>query len=237
MSEVMDAMRRVAARSRQRYPIDEKDYIKNGLVYCFKCNEPKQVRLSDDLIVNIACRCQKEADMRLEDDREAILHAQRVQNLRSASIPARYHDWTLANMYNTDEKMVKFVKSYVAKFDSICEKGLNICLRDKRGTGKTYFTAAIANALVEEEKPVKFMTFSEFLNIAKEPFAEVKREMMQKVTKPKLLIIDGFAIADWMESKLLDAYQERFGGEAGDRKTDAYEYLDWYAADAVRQLQ
>ena len=122
------------------------DYIKDGLLYCYQCHTPKQYRLKDPdtgtfiTIVPVMCSCAKERYV-LDRHKE---HVRQLKDFCFKRMPG-FKDTLFDLDIEPESKASKVSRQYVKNFDLV--NGLLLC--GDVGTGKTFYAACIANALIE----------------------------------------------------------------------------------------
>lgn len=166
----------------------------DGLIHCSKCGKPRQMlleglpRLTQPIRIPCACEeaLQKEqAATRMEDEKRT-----RIELLRRRGIPSTlYHQYTFAK----DQGLVpeiQYAKTYVDHFREMEKSATGLLFWGDVGTGKTYLAACIANALIEQEIPVKMTSIPQILNHLSGLFSEDRNRFLEDLTRPSLLIID-----------------------------------------------
>lgn len=141
------------------------DYIgPDGLVWCGKCRTPRQYFVTKDNIFKgmtlpVPCACRKAA----AEARDRELFESRVRALRKKcfSVPAMA-DWTFARD-NGSCPQSAMAQRYVAKWEHIRQNNYGLYLWGDVGVGKSFLAGCIANALIEQEIPVRMLGFSELL--------------------------------------------------------------------------
>ena len=176
------------------------DYLNevDNLMYCGKCNTPKQKRFDkpfidgkDTVYVPCACRSKEiEEERRQEELRK---HYQLVDRLRSQGIrDKKMLEWTFANDNGTTPLMDK-AKKYVDNFDEMRKNNVGLLLWGDVGTGKSFFAGCIANALIEKEISVCMTNFgvilADMMNLQID-----KNEYIQNLNRKSLLVIDDFGM-------------------------------------------
>ena len=151
MRGVMSGLERTAAQSIRA---EEGDYIVDGLLYCHKCHTPKQcqVEIFGEIRTPMClCKCQAEKRDAEEAERKRIEAMHRVDRLRKMGFPdAEMRHWTFANDDHQNERISKIAQAYVENFSEMKEKGKGLLLYGTVGTGKTFISACIANALIDK---------------------------------------------------------------------------------------
>lgn len=104
-----------------------------------------------------ACRCRREA-LKAQRIRDKNLEKQiRLNQVISNSLMNnKSRKFTLDNWDHSiaNENLFKVAKNYIDKFTKMKEDNNGILLHGSAGNGKTYFSACIANALMEKLVPV-----------------------------------------------------------------------------------
>ena len=113
------------------------------------------------------------------------------------------YSWTF-DKDNGKNPVMKVAKDYVSKWSEFASKNAGLVLWGDVGTGKTFFAACIANALVEQLVSVKMTNFSTILN---DLFAESdKNKYLNLLNDHSLLIIDDLGIERGTEYALEQVY-------------------------------
>ena len=113
------------------------------------------------------------------------------------------YSWTFEKD-NDKNPVMKVARDYVNKWSDFASKNAGLVLWGDVGTGKTFFAACIANALVEQNVSVKMTNFSTILN---DLFAESdKNKYLDRLNKHSLLIIDDLGIERGTEYALEQVY-------------------------------
>lgn len=150
----MNGMQELLGNMFRDRQLSEDEYVnkQDGLVYCRICHTPRQtaIRASDGSIVfcpPVLCDC-KRAERDVEDAmREAKRKAEEIESLKRACFrDRRLLEYTFANDkgYNPE---IAMAKRYVELFPDMEARGMGLLLWGNVGTGKTFITACIANAL------------------------------------------------------------------------------------------
>lgn len=101
------------------------------------------------------------------------------------------YSWTF-DKDNGKNPIMWMARDYVDKWSDALSDNMGLVLWGDVGTGKTFFAACIANALVEQNVSVKMTNFSTILN---DLFAESdKNKYLDRLNDHGLLIIDDLGI-------------------------------------------
>ena len=129
---------------------------------------------------------------------------QRLNMLKSMCFQdSALYCWTFEND-NGRNPLITKAKTYADKWSDMLSKNIGLLLWGEVGTGKTYFAACIANALVENCVSVKMTNFSTILN---DLFYENdKNQYIDRLNNHSLLIIDDLGIERDTEYALEQVY-------------------------------
>lgn len=129
---------------------------------------------------------------------------QRLNMLKSMCFQdSTLYCWTFEND-NGRNPLISKAKTYADKWSDMLSKNIGLLLWGEVGTGKTYFAACIANALVENCVSVKMTNFSTILN---DLFYENdKNQYIDRLNNHNLLIIDDLGIERDTEYALEQVY-------------------------------
>ena len=129
---------------------------------------------------------------------------QRLNMLKSMCFQdSALYCWTFEND-NGRNPLISKAKTYADKWSDMLLKNIGLLLWGEVGTGKTYFAACIANALVENCVSVKMTNFSTILNDLF--YANDKNQYVDRLNNHSLLIIDDLGIERDTEYALEQVY-------------------------------
>ena len=181
-------------------PPDPEDYIgEDGLLYCGKCHTRKQYKVyakvfQRDMVVSVLCDCGRERFEKEEAERARREEIERVRRMKGACI----HDRALleCTFENEDGSLpqIRSAKKYVETWPKRKAQNDGLLLWGDVGTGKTFYAACIANALIDQGVSVLMTNFSKILNQMSGMYAEDKNIFIESLMKYSLLIIDDFGI-------------------------------------------
>ena len=180
-------------KSYTNIPQNEGDYIgENGLLYCGKCNTPKQVEIEcfgKTRRPMCLCKCATEKRDAEEREEKRRKFEERVKDLRRTGFPkGDMQNWTFANDDMANEKITKAMKNYVTHFAELKKQGKGLLLYGTVGTGKTFAACEVANALIDKGYPVLVTNFARMINQIQGTFE--KQEYIDSLNNFSLLIID-----------------------------------------------
>ncbi len=195
MNDLLRSIFQTLSENAEKNFIDNKnadDYIaEDGLWHCGKCGTPKQFRLPEELrkfgmpeIVGCCCDCQsaKEKREKAEQQLAAIIS----RNKALANIPEHYLSADIGTVESPDAR--KIGMNYIRNFEQMGKTGL--LLYGDVGTGKTYLSACIANALLNKGISVKWLTSMQIVERGSFFNESEYAEYIHSIVSPDLLIID-----------------------------------------------
>ena len=180
---------------------EQGDYIgEDGLLVCGKCHTAKQGRYTmpwGEVTPRILCECEKKKQEQEEAARERIKLQERIaRNRRDAFPEADMSRWTFSADDMSNEKVGTVARNYADNFKLMLEKRKGLVFFGPVGTGKTFYAACIANALLDKGYPVMMLDFDRIRNTLQSSF-EGRQEYLDSFHRCPLLILDDLG----MESK------------------------------------
>ena len=184
-------------KAAERITTEPDDYIgEDGLLYCGKCHTKKQTRvflLGEERTPPCLCKCRQEQRDREEAEHKRILFEDKVKRLRQMGFPEReMQEWTFANADGSNEKLISAAQRYVDNFKEFRKNGKGLLLFGTVGTGKTFISACIANALIDRGYPVLMTNFARIANTVSGMW-EGKQEYYDSLNDYQLLVLDDLA--------------------------------------------
>ena len=189
--------------------VNDCDYRnEDGLLVCGKCHTPKQIRHYVEMLGEwrtpyCMCECESEAYEREKKLRK--LWEQKQERLKM--IPANrskafpdvdestapeddMRNWKFENDDGRKPKYIAIAKKYVETFETHLAKGAGLMFYGTVGTGKSFLSGCIANALLDKGYKVCMTSFG---RISSTYFsAKDKQAFMDSLNEFELLIIDDF---------------------------------------------
>lgn len=193
LTKLVDGIERKAA---DRIKAEQGDYYgDDGLLYCGKCNTPKQCRVKvfdKERTPFCLCKCEVEKRDRAEDERRRVEFEKRVKELRRAGFPDdEMQNWTFDKDDHANEHITSVARKYVENFDTMRENGKGLLFYGTVGTGKTFAAACIANALIDKGLPCLVTNFARLINTISGVYD--KQEYIDGLNRFTLLVIDDLA--------------------------------------------
>ena len=178
---------------------DGLDYRVDGLLYCHKCNTPKQFRIEHNgeiFTPYCACECEKARIEEEEKARKAQDHKFKVDRLREFA----FHDvcegsskWSTFEQDDMENpRLSNISKNYADNFEEMWRRGKGLMLYGPVGTGKTFSALCIANAIVDKGYSCYVTNFAS-ITTKLSAMWEQKQEFLDRINNVALLVIDDFA--------------------------------------------
>ena len=189
-------MEKVVSRIGANRVPDERDYTKDGLLYCHKCNTPKQCRreiLGRVRVLPCVCECEAAEIKRREAEEEKKKAFERIARLKAMGFPDdEMANWTFDIDAEPNSKVSQVARNYVKNFDTFYKSGKGLLFYGAVGTGKTFLSACIVNALIEQGRPCLCTNFARITNAVQSRF-EGRQEYLDSLNRFHLLVIDDLA--------------------------------------------
>ena len=187
----------IADKAAAQNAIQQGDYIgDDGLLYCGNCNTPKQCKVElfgKERVVYCLCKCRvekREAERIEQLQKEKALH---IQRLRKLGFPdAEMQKWTFDKDDRKNEQISDAAQKYVENFAEMKKRGKGLLLFGTVGTGKTFISACIANALIDKGYSCLVTNFARLVNTIQGMF-DGKQDYIDSLNKFDLLVIDDLA--------------------------------------------
>ena len=153
----------------------------------------------------IECSCQRIERTKQEALIKQQKHSDLVRRLKAEgfSDPAML-DWTFENDNGRSPQM-HHARCYVEQWQAMRSENLGLLLWGGVGTGKSFLAGCIANALMEQEVPVRMTNFARILNELNSSFSG-RNDIVDKLCRYPLLIIDDFGMERGTEYALEQIY-------------------------------
>ena len=186
-------------------------YGADGLLYCGKCQTPKEALFPKGLVLMgknkhpVECDCHKAERERQEATVKEQKHLDLVRRLKEDGFSdSVMQNWTFAND-NGRSPQIRQAHRYVEQWQTVRTENLGLLLWGGVGTGKSFLAGCIANALMELEVPVRMTNFARILNELNGSFSG-RNEVVDKLCRFSLLIIDDFGMERGTEYALEQIY-------------------------------
>lgn len=180
--------------------LEDGDYIgEDGLVYCGKCNTHKEriIDLPESIYgpgkkkkVHCMCKCEQEAQERRKKKEQYEEEMARIRQMRDASLmDSKYRKATFSNyrIYEQNRKAFRIARAYTDRFPEMLEENQGIIFYGPVGTGKSFTSACIANALLDNKVSV---IMTSFVKILQNIQTQDEAAYISMLNSAKLLILD-----------------------------------------------
>lgn len=162
----------------------------DGLLYCGKCNTPKQCRITtywgEDIVYHM-CKCESDKYNAMREQVSRNTRGMRISEMRGEC----FSDSALRRCtFDADDGGMPGIsdicRKYVQNFDAFRERGEGLLLYGSCGSGKTFFASCIANAVIDRGYPA---LVTSFVQLANSSIDERTRQMGQ-FERYALLVLD-----------------------------------------------
>ena len=193
-------------------PHSESEYMgDDGFLHCSVCNCRVQKKidfLGREKIVRCICDCRKkEIAEKKEKERKDEIERQRKICFAESNMAT----WTFENDDRNKPKISDAMKRYVENFDDFRKEGRGILLWGTVGTGKTYYAASVANALINNGCSVLMTNFARLSNQIQGTWD--KNDIIDDLNRYSLLILDDLGAerkSEYMQEIVFNIIDSRY---------------------------
>jgi len=191
--EIEKTFYEIAARTAANVQKDDDDYIEDGLLHCGKCHGKKQTRVDvfgTEKIFYCLCKCaveKREQEEQERKNRERLFEVMRMR--KTGFTDAEMKDWTFDKDDGKNAEITQIARNYVDNFAEMKKRGKGLLLFGSVGTGKTFISACIANALIDKGRPCLVTNFTRLVNTIS-GMREGKQDYIDSLNDFDLLVID-----------------------------------------------
>ncbi len=207
-----DALKQLAEQSEAAIRREDGDYDKDGLIYCGKCNTPKQARIvlqGVELKPMCMCQCESERYDRETEERRQRERAERMARMRGEA----FHDsamagWTFEADDGQNPRISQAARKYVEHFKEMREKHKGLLLYGGVGTGKTFIAACIANELLDHGVPCLVTNVNRAVNAMNEQY-----QYLDGLNAFELIVLDDLAAereTEFMQEQVMQLIDARY---------------------------
>lgn len=197
----------------QNVPKAENEYIgDDGLLHCAVCHKKTQTIVEfegEKRRVRCICDCKQKE---LEAYKQAEIQAENERMRRRCFAETNMAGWTFANDDRKNPKISNAMKRYSDDFRDFKAEGRGLLLYGSVGTGKTYYAACIANALIDIGYSVLMTNFARLTNEIQGRFDD-KNEYIDSLNRYSLLIIDDLGAerkSEYMQETVFSIIDSRY---------------------------
>ena len=173
------------ARENQRHKNSYRD--ENGLLRCRDCGQPLEVFVQEKgEMLPIVCKCD---DSALEAQKlvERRTRTERIAK-DSPLYDAGYNEYTFKLDGTPDSFASRISRAYVERWAEMEAGNFGLLFAGPLGSGKTYYAAAIVNALRTRGVSALIVTTSRFINTVRS--AKDSQEIIDNLNKFRLVALD-----------------------------------------------
>lgn len=171
------------------------EYIKEDMIYCRKCNEPRRKWMSAfGAYMPVMCSCLIAERDRKEEEQKKQDKLARIAGYRNTGFPDR--ELQKCRFDHDDQKSKKasdMCRNYARRFDEFRKAGKGLILFGGVGTGKTFLASCIANELIDNGVPCLVTNFARIINTLQGMY-EGKQNYLDSLNEFDLLVIDDLGI-------------------------------------------
>jgi DNA replication protein DnaC len=183
----------------------------DGFIHCSVCNGKLQTKidfLGKTKIVRCVCDCiKKEREAQKERERKEAIERQRQICFSESNMAT----WTFENDDRNKPKISDAMKRYVDNFPNFKKDGRGILLWGAVGTGKTYYAASVANALIDNGYSVLMTNFARLSNQIQGTWE--KNDVIDDLSRYSLLILDDLGAerkSEYMQEIVFNIIDSRY---------------------------
>jgi DNA replication protein DnaC len=211
MNEAID---RLMDKIGESVPHNENEYLgEDGLKHCSICHRATEVILNHPFTgeskkMRCVCDCKTGQQEFQERQKQESIDRQR----RICFSETNMISWNFQNDDRRNEKISNAMQNYVKNFTDFKKDGKGLLLHGPVGTGKTYYSACIANALIDEGYRVKMDKFSNIVNKLQGTF-DGKDDIIRSLNNYTLLIFDDLGAerkSEYMQEQVFNIIDERY---------------------------
>lgn len=196
-------------------PATENEYLgEDGYLHCSVCHARTETsfvvkELDIDRRVRCICDCKVKE---IEAEEEQVRRLERNRKRRICFAETNMADWTFSNDDRKNERLSQAMNNYAQKFPEFRSNGKGLLMYGPVGTGKTYYAACIANALIDRDYSVLMTNFARLTNIIQGMF-EGKQDYIDSLNDYDLLIIDDLGAerkSEFMQEMVFNIIDSRY---------------------------
>jgi DNA replication protein DnaC len=174
--------------------------MKDGMLYCSTCNEPKLYKSAKYGMIRCVCSCytkQVNKELKRAEDQKRLEKFKVLQ--KQSLIGERFADATFDNTIIDEKTDPSFkiafdrCKKFCENHKEVLDNGYGIYIySEQSGNGKTWLATCIVNELTKQLVPCLFTNFFEILMELNNTFngSEKENQIIDKLAKIPLLVID-----------------------------------------------
>lgn len=160
-----------------------------------------------DMVVSVRCQCAREKARMEENALEKSQASMRLRDLRrSCFLGSSYAAHTFAVDDRYDPKLSEAMQRYASEWERMKGENMGLLLYGPVGSGKTFYAAAIANALMEKKGVRSLMTNFSTVIMKMQGMYSGKLDYLEHMIRTPLLILDDLGTERQSEFMLEQVY-------------------------------
>ena len=176
-------------------------YDEEGFLMCGNCHTRKQFDVDMRELfgeirrVPVMCKCAKEKQEAEKKARELNELRMKIEKLKQSGISdPEYLKWTFEKDDQMNLKLSQAVRRYVDKWDEMQEKNMGLMFYGNVGTGKSFFAACIANAVIDKGIPAIMTNMPSLITALSQDYEKDKAQILARLSEVPLLILDDVGV-------------------------------------------
>lgn len=176
----------------------DEEYINpdDGLRYCGKCHTPKEAIFENGFSFNgvnkhpTECHCaaeRRQAEEAKEKERRRQSYIATLRMEAFQDIPAAAWSFDRAAVLTTP---LLTVRNYADHWEEMQQNNIGLILFGNVGTGKSYATGCVSNAVIDRMVSVGFIAVADIVNWIQGLWGDDRDRFMRSLMRPDLLILD-----------------------------------------------
>lgn len=216
MSIFEQVLSHIAVRAEQL----DGDYYQDDILYCGKCNTPKETRVKfgdmPETIARCACECVKaDLDKQAEQDKVNKRREGIEESIRDliAIGAARMPRFNFSMCDGTNKAIQTRMEKYAKNYDQVYDRNIGLILYGNTGAGKTFFAECIADALIKNGRFALLTSVSGMANAMTANFNENRVRLLHYIKNVDLLVLDDYGTerdTSFMNEQMFDIVDARY---------------------------
>lgn len=185
----------------------------DGLLKCRICGGPRQTVITlpfdgaQPRTVRCWCHCPTGEDARKERERLDEIERKRRLCFNGTDMKS----WSFTNDDGMRPELTTAMKRYAEQFKQYLADGMGLLLHGPVGTGKTFFAACVANAVIDQGYRVRMTKFEQIEKSLWD--AEQKSQYLQDLLRYDLLVLDDLGTerkSEYMQEVVFNVIDGRY---------------------------
>lgn len=193
-------------------------YVKDGLLFCSKCNTEKQVAVKFfgmEKIMPCLCECELREQERIELEAKKEKFLNENERNRLNGIPDKaLRSFRFEYDNRSDIGFTDFLRDYAGNYEEIKKNNIGLFIYGEKGSGKTFGAACLANKLIDSGQIVMMSTFPRLERMIFD--SDDKNRTIAEIVSCDFLIIDDFGVerdTSYQKEMLYTIIDERYKSE------------------------